>query len=163
MSEFKNIAIAVGTVKGSKMRPLIQDYEDYIAEYNVEDSNSEFFAKIVSTQPSNIYSFFKNNISFKEDDSIVRIADAFNKDPNVMAVVCDGFRKNNNIKQPYYLDTNHLANLDESIPIFFHKNIVTSINFSQNPYAVLTETLNKCLSQNKLTIHIADPLIVIHE
>ena len=112
MSEFKNIAIAVGTVKGSKMRPLIQDYEDYIAEYNVEDSNSEFFAKIVSTQPSNIYSFFKNNISFKEDDSIVRIADAFNKDPNVMAVVCDGFRKKNNTKQHYYLDTNHLANLD---------------------------------------------------
>ena len=51
----------------------------------------------------------------------------------------------------------------KNIPIFFHKNIVTSINFSQNPYAVLTETLNKCLSQNKLTIHIADPLIVIHE
>lgn len=163
MPEFKNIAIAVGTVKGSKMRPLIQDYEDYIAEYNVEDSNSEFFAKIVSTQPSNIYSFFKNNISFKEDDSIVRIADAFNKDPNVMAVICDGFHKKNNIKQAYYLDTNHLTDLDESVPIFFHKNIVTSISFRKDPYPVLIQTLNQCISQHKLIIHIADPLIVIHE
>ena len=167
MPESKNITIAVGgnhgKYEGSKMMPLIQDYPDYIAEYNIGDSDSDFFTTILNKSDSNIYAFFKSNVSFQESEGLIKIAKAFAKDLNVAAVVCDGYRTKNKTKHPYYLDTNHLTNLDVNIPIFFHKNIIKSTPFRENPYQKLIEVLNVCLSQQKLIIHIAEPLIVINE
>ena len=48
MSESKNITIMVGSGSGkSNMMPLVQDYPDYIAKYNMENPNADFFIIIV--------------------------------------------------------------------------------------------------------------------
>ena len=162
MSESTNITIAVGKSKG-KMLPLVQDYDDYVAEYNMEQSNSDFFTMILNKYNSNVYSFLKPNVAFQNSESLTKIAKAFDKDPNITAVVCDGFRKKDGINIAYYLDTNRLSNINLNVPIFFHKNIVNSITWGEDPYEKLIELFNACLSQEKLIIHIAEPLIVINE
>ena len=162
MSESKNITIGVGKSQAN-MLPLVQDYNDYVAEYNMEQSNSDFFTMLLNKYNSNIYSFFQPNIAFESNSSLTQIAKAFDKDHNIAAVICDGFYAKNGIRRPYYLDTNHLNNIDSNAPIFFHKNIINSIAWEQDAYQKLTELFNTCLSQQKLIIHIADPLIVINE
>ena len=77
--------------------------------------------------------------------------------------MCDGFRKKDGVNIAYYLDTNRLSNINLNVPIFFHKNIVNSITWGEDPYEKLIELFNACLSQEKLIIHIAEPLIVINE
>jgi|TARA_R100000306_G_scaffold62302_2_gene68346 hypothetical protein len=164
MSESKNITIMVGSgSEESNMMPLIQDYPDYMATYNMEDANADFFTTTLNKYDSNIYTFFKPGVSFAKDDAIVQIAKAFEKDPAVMAVVCDGFSKHNSIKHPYYLDTNRLTNINDSIPISFHKNIVKQLTFQEDVYKTLVDTLNSCISKQVLIIHIAEPLVVINE
>ena len=49
MSELKNITIAVGKSQ-DKMLPLVQDYDDYIAEYNIETSDTDFFDTMPKVQ-----------------------------------------------------------------------------------------------------------------
>ena len=164
MSESKNITIMVGSGSGkSNMMPLVQDYPDYIAKYNMENPNADFFTTTIKESDSNIYTFFKPGVSFAQDNSIVRIADAFAKDDSVMAVVCDGFYKRNSTKYPYYLDTNSLSDLDDNIPISFHKNIAKQLVFEQDGYKTLVDTLNNCISKQVLIMHIAEPLIIINE
>jgi hypothetical protein len=167
MPQSKNITIAVGdnhqTYEGAKMMPIVQDYPDYIAVYNISSSDVSFFNETLKTRDSNIYAFFKPGISFATDSSIGKIAQAFDKDPGVMAVVCDGFFKNNTIKHKYYLNTNQFADINKNIPMFFHKNIAKNLVFQENPYEELIKIFNTCLSQQKLVIHIAEPLIVINE
>lgn len=167
MPQSKNITIAVGdnhqTYEDAKMMPLVQDYPDYVAVYNISSSDVSFFNETLKTRDSNIYAFFKSGISFATDNSLVKIAQAFEKDPAVTAAVCDGFFKKDTIKQHYYLNTNHLANINKNIPIFFHKNIAKNLVFKENPYEELIKIFNTCLSQQKLVIHIAEPLIVINE
>ena len=80
-----------------------------------------------------------------------------------MAVICDGFRKQSSTKYPYYLDTNRLTDLDNNIPISFHKNIAKQLTFEQDAYKTLVDTLNNCISKKVLIIHIAEPLIIINE
>ena len=164
MSESKNITIMVGSGSGkSNMMPLVQDYPDYIAKYNLENSNADFFTTTIKESDSNIYTFFKPGVSFAQDDAIVQIAKAFEKDDAVMAVICDGFRKQSSTKYPYYLDTNRLTDLDNNIPISFHKNIAKQLTFEQDAYKTLVDTLNNCISKQVLIIHIAEPLIIINE
>ena len=167
MPESKNITITIGRndtpLQGLKMMPLIQDYPDYMATYNMEDTNANFFTTTLNKYDSNIYTFFKPNVSFAQDDAIVQISKAFDKDAAVMAVVCDGFYKRNFAKKPYYLDTNQLTNIDNSIPISFHKNIAKQIEFQKDVYKTLVETLNSCVAKQLLIIHIAEPLVVINE
>ena len=164
MSESKNITIVggSGSVK-SNMRPRVQDYPDYIAKYNMENPNADFFTTTINESDSNIYTFFKPGVSFAQDDAIVQIAKAFEKDDAVMAVICDGFRKQSSTKYPYYLDTNRLTDLDNNIPISFHKNIAKQLTFEQDAYKTLVDTLNNCISKQVLIIHIAEPLIIINE
>ena len=164
MSESKNITIMVGSGSGkSNMMPLVQDYPDYIAKYNMENPNADFFTTTIKESDSNIYTFFKTGVSFAHDDAIVQIAKAFEKDDAVMAVICDGFRKQSSTKYPYYLDTNRLTDLDNNIPISFHKNIAKQLTFEQDAYKTLVDTLNNCISKQVLIIHIAEPLIIINE
>ena len=48
MSESKNITIMVGSGSGkSNMMPLVQDYPDYIAKYNMENPNADFFTTTI--------------------------------------------------------------------------------------------------------------------
>ena len=164
MSESKNITIMVGSGSGkSNMMPLVQDYPDYIAKYNMENPNADFFTTTIKESDSNIYTFFKPGVSFAQDDAIVQIAKAFEKYDAVMAVICDGFRKQSSTKYPYYLDTNRLTDLDNNIPISFHKNIAKQLTFEQDAYNTLVDTLNNCISKQVLIIHIAEPLIIINE
>ena len=164
MSESKNITIMVGSGSGkSNMMPLVQDYPDYIAKYNMENPNADFFTTTIKESDSNIYTFFKPGVSFAQDDAIVQIAKAFEKDDAVMDVICDGFRKQSSTKYPYYLDTNRLTDLDNNIPISFHKNIAKQLTFEQDAYKTLVDTLNNCISKQVLNIHIAEPLIIINE
>ena len=164
MSESKNITIMVGSGSGkSNMMPLLQDYPDYIAKYNMENPNADFYTTTIKESDSNIYTFFKPGVSFAQDDAIVQIAKAFEKDDAVMAVICDGFRKQSSTKYPYYLDTNRLTDLDNNIPISFHKNIAKQLTFEQDAYKTLVDTLNNCISKQVLIIHIAEPLIIINE
>tara|TARA_B100000029_G_C17596174_1_gene964239 strand:- start:2103 stop:2591 length:489 start_codon:yes stop_codon:yes gene_type:complete len=162
MSELKNITIAVGTSEG-KMLPLVQDYNDYVAEYNMESSNEEFFNSMLNKYDSNVYSFFSSKINFVNDNCISKIAQAFEKDDSVMAVVCDGFYKKSNVKYPYYLNTNTLVDISSDLPIFFHKTIAKQISFKENAFPTLVETFKSCITQNKLIIHIATPLIIVNE
>ena len=162
MSEFKNITFAVGKSQG-KMLPLVQDYDDYIAEYNIETSDAAFFNTMLHKYDSNVYSFFPSNISFANDSSISKIANAFKKDDSIMAVVCDGFYKKDKVKYPYYLHTTTLGSISKELPIFFHKTIAKQINFKDNAFQTLVETFNSCIEQRKLIIHIATPLIIVNE
>tara|TARA_R110002020_G_scaffold383901_2_gene594543 strand:+ start:870 stop:1358 length:489 start_codon:yes stop_codon:yes gene_type:complete len=162
MSEFKNITIAVGKSQG-KMLPLVQDYDDYIAEYNIETSDAAFFDTMLHKYDSNVYSFFPSNISFANDSSISKIANAFKKDDSIMAVVCDGFYKKGNVKHPYYLHTNTLGEISPELPLFFHKTIAKQINFKDNAFQTLVETFNSCIEQRKFILHIATPLIIVNE
>ena len=162
MSELKNITIAVGKSQ-DKMLPLVQDYDDYIAEYNIETSDTAFFDTMLHKYDSNVYSFFPSNISFANDSSISKIANAFKKDDSIMAVVCDGFYKKGNVKHPYYLHTNTLGEISPELPLFFHKTIAKQINFKDNAFQTLVETFNSCIEQRKLIIHIATPLIIVNE
>jgi hypothetical protein len=162
MSELKNITIAVGKSQ-DKMLPLVQDYDDYIAEYNIETSDTAFFDTMLHKYDSNVYSFFPSNISFANDSSISKIANAFKKDDSIMAVVCDGFYKKDKVKYPYYLHTTTLGSISKELPIFFHKTIAKQINFKDNAFQTLVETFNSCIEQRKLIIHIATPLIIVNE
>ena len=164
MSESKNITIMVGSGSGkSNMMPLVQDYPDYIAKYNMENPNADFFTTTIKESDSNIYTFFKPGVSFAQDDAIEQIDKAFEKDDAVMAVICDGFRKQSSTKYPYYLDTNRLTDLDNNIPISFHKNIAKQLTFEQDAYKTLVDTLNNCIYKQVLIILIAEPLIIINE
>ena len=162
MSEFKNITIAVGKSQG-KILPLVQDYDDYVAEYNIETSDEEFFTSMLNKYESNVYCFFPSNISFLNDSCISKIAKAFEKDDSIMSVVCDGFYKKSNVKHPYYLNTNSLVDIAGELPIFFHKTIAKQINFSNNAFQTLVETFKSCVAQKKLIVHIATPLIIVND
>ena len=162
MSKFKNITIAVGKSQ-NKMLPLVQDYEDYVAEYNIDTSDEQFFNSVLHNADSNVYCFFPSNVNFIDSTSIVKIADAFKKDDSVMAVVCDGFYKKDKVKYPYYLHTTTLGSISKELPIFFHKTIAKQINFKDNAFQTLVETFNSCIEQRKLIIHIATPLIIVNE
>ena len=162
MSKFKNITIAVGKSQ-NKMLPLVQDYEDYVAEYNIDTSDEQFFNSVLHNADSNVYCFFPSNVNFIDSTSIVKIADAFKKDDSVMAVVCDGFYKKSNINYPYYLNTNSMSDISEELPIFFHKTIAKQISFKDNVFQTLVETFKSCIAQRKLIIHIARPLIIVND
>ena len=162
MPELKNIAIAVGKSQG-KMLPLVQDYNDYVAEYNIETSDEEIFTSMLNKYESNIYCFFPSNISFLNDSCVAKIASTFDKDDNIMAVVCDGFYKKSNVKYPYYLNTNSLVDISGELPIFFHKTIAKQLSFKDNAFQTLVETFKSCVAQKKLIVHIATPLIIVND
>ena len=110
-----------------------------------------------------MYSFFHSNISFTSESCIAKIAQAFEKDDSVMAVICDGFYKKSNVDYPYYLNTNSLNNIPGELPIFFHKTIAKQISFKDDAFQTLVETFKSCIAQRKLIIHIARPLIIVND